>query len=1111
MGEAVGREPFMDESWHSGRILLRIAPLGNRCSSPAGKKTERSRLARPQKFTDYPRVFVIGTQAVDVVVAVYDALDYVRLCLESLRRHDDGFELRVIVVDDGSGPATARWLKDLAESWPALLVIEHERNLGYTFAVNSGLRATTADWVVILNSDTRVSKGWLAGMVRCAEADSQVGMVGPLSNAATWQSVPEVFDSDGRFAVNALPLDLDVDGMAELVRSASTQRYPRVPVLNGFCLLLRRDLLERVGFMDEVAFGVGYGEENDYCIRARSAGFELAVADDVFVFHAKSKSFGHALRTELSRRGQMALEAKHGEGRARSLGREIEASGGLRAARDAVQTALVVRRERARIADPLALRILFLLPVLGASGGANSVVLEAAEMARLGVTVRVAVPPRALGDLGAFYGEVPDVQRLLVAAELERLVELSSDFDVVVATAAHTVEWVAQIVAARPHVLPAYYVQDYEPWFASAGSAEARAAAASYERVPGALLFAKTRFLARTVLQLHGIDVKVVEPSLDHGTYYPADRGPRARVRVTAMVRPQTPRRAAPRTMRVLRDLARRHREQVEIHVFGCESNDDRFRSLERDFAFINHGVLRRPEVAQLLRDSDVFVDLSDYQAFGRTALEAMASGCVPAVPIAGGGAEFAVDGHNAVLVDTNREQACVESIAGLIAAPERLSQLRRAGLATAARFSLVGAARSELRVMAMAAAAWRAARPHPGHPKRLALASLGPNSRGRLAIGSALGGWKLPSVQQRWSVIQRGRLPKPGTADVAVVLVRPGACNWAELASWLQAWRKSRGRVVAHVDLSRVSAKGGQSQLPFDTRTLRAVRWLSGAADAVTVSSVAIAQALTSQGLEVAAVERALDPIIWRFGPAARRSGASRKVEGQVRVGVLGDVAHPELIVAVERLKQSHGERIVVETFSRDAALARLGKRLRLPTFRAESELAEWAFDHLTWDLALISAAEPEAWLECAALGVATVQVGRDAAEATRLASALIENELERARLAGEALAALENSRNRANVEGSVARLLDELMATPAKGEIPDLPLSLRGLTGTFFNRWQKDFSGSDGAPLPFPEARSRARRKLDKLRRDPARFLRDSGVKRSLDTLARRLRRSR
>ena len=1052
---------------------------------------------------------MIGTHAVDVVVTVYRALDYLRPCLESLRRHSDGFDVRVIVVDDGSGPATAAWLKELAVNWPELFVIEHEQNLGYTRAVNSGLRASTAKWVVILNSDTVVSEGWLVGLLRCAEAAPKVGLVGPLSNAASWQSVPQVFDADQRFAVNALASDMDPDGMAELVRSISKRRYPKLPLLNGFCLLLRRDVLDRVGLMDEVAFATGYGEENDYCMRASDAGFELAVADDVFVFHAKSKSFGHAQRAELTGRGAKALEAKHGRSRVQSMVREVEASPGLRAAREAVQAELLSRHERARLADPLALRILFLLPVLGASGGANSVVMEAAEMAKLGVFVRIGVPPRALGDLGAIYADVLNVRQLLVAAPLEFLLELSRDFDVVVATAAHSMEWVARIVAAHRQILPAYYVQDYEPWFFAEGSPDARAAAASYARVPGALLFVKTHFLARTLEELQGVDATVVAPSLDHATYYASERHTQASVRMTAMVRPQTPRRAAPRTMRVLRDLARRHGERVEIHVFGCESNDERFIALERDFAFINHGVLRRPEVAELLRDSDVFVDLSDYQAFGRAALEAMASGCIPIVPLAGGGAEFAVDGDNALLVDTTSEQACVDAIAGLIASPDRRLQMRSAALATAARFSMRGAALSELQAMATASVAWRVAHPHHPIRRRLALANLAPATRRRLTVGAALGAWKLPSVYQAWSVVERSRLPKPGTAEAAVVLLRPEATDWEDLADWLRAWRGARGRVVVHVELESVAVRLAERQPAFDARTLSALRWLEAAVDAVSVSSAEIRHALAADQLDVAVVAAALDPIVWRLGSAARRPTRHREA-AVVRVGVVGEIAHPQLISAVEQLKHAHGARLVIEILSTSPELARLGKRLGIPKSRSELELADWAFERIDWDLALIPEAEPEAWLACAGLGVAAVQVGRDAAAATRLASTLIEDAAERARLVAAALAGLEDVREQANLAGAVCHLLDMAIAAPLKGEPPELPHALRGFASRFLPRWRANSFLTDAAPDSFPEARSKARRKLDKLRRDPAKFLRDSKVKRNFDELARRFRRS-
>jgi hypothetical protein len=223
----------------------------------------------------------------------------------------------------------------------------------------------------------------------------------------------------------------------------------------------------------------------------------------------------------------------------------------------------------------------------------------------------------------------------LIAPGREQLVEVSKDFQVVVATAFFTMEWVARIVAGNPAILPAYYVQDYEPWFHPEGSVEALAAARSYTRVPGALLFAKTEFLRRTLAERHGISVAAVLPSIDHGVFRAGARAERGALRVTAMVRPQTPRRNAPRTMRVLAELARQSPVPIEIHLFGCESSDARFQQLDRDFPFTNHGVLRRPQVADLLRDSDVFLDLSDFQAFGRSAAEAMATAmCSSICPI---------------------------------------------------------------------------------------------------------------------------------------------------------------------------------------------------------------------------------------------------------------------------------------------------------------------------------------------------------------------------------------------------------------------------------------------------------------------------------------------
>ncbi len=252
-----------------------------------------------------------NTTTIDIVVPVYNALDDVKKCFASLSESTDSFKVNIIVVNDGSDEQTTLWLREYCKNKPLFTLIENPKNLGYTKTVNVGLKASTADYVITQNSDTIVSKGWLVGLVNCINSDPKIGICGPLSNAATWQNVPNLYDDSGKHAVNELPQGLTVSQMAEIVSKASLKLYPRLPFVNGFCFMIKREVLNKVGYMDEENFPIGYGEENDYCIRAQDAGYELAIADNVYVYHAKSKSFGHEKRKELSDKGILNLKRKH--------------------------------------------------------------------------------------------------------------------------------------------------------------------------------------------------------------------------------------------------------------------------------------------------------------------------------------------------------------------------------------------------------------------------------------------------------------------------------------------------------------------------------------------------------------------------------------------------------------------------------------------------------------------------------------------------------------------------------------------------------------------------------------------------------------------------------
>ena len=329
---------------HSRRLVARLEALRSAKdgtppfeSKPTAENTGESPTAT---VTTPPLASPKEQASVDVVVCVHNALAYVKQCLDSVLSKST-VKFRLIVVNDGSDQRTTEWLQSLVSRTESTDLIETEGGpIGYTRAANVGLRAATGDYVVLLNSDTIVPRLWLECLLECMTSDDRIGVVGPLSNAATWQSVPDCVDGRGGWAVNKLPPGYNVDEFAELVFGVSERRFPRVGFLNGFCLMLRRDVISQVGYLDEKSFPRGYGEENDLCLRALDAGFYLAVADHCFVYHAKSKSFGASARDELAREGRHALYEKFGKERVEQRSAEARNSPSLERIRRTIKGAL---------------------------------------------------------------------------------------------------------------------------------------------------------------------------------------------------------------------------------------------------------------------------------------------------------------------------------------------------------------------------------------------------------------------------------------------------------------------------------------------------------------------------------------------------------------------------------------------------------------------------------------------------------------------------------------------------------------------------------------------------------------------------------------------------
>ncbi|MEI4487862.1 glycosyltransferase [Frigidibacter sp. MR17.14] len=255
----------------------------------------------------------------DVVICVHNSPEDVRRCLASVLA-TLGPADRMIVVDDGSEPETQEICVAARDRDSARVVlIRRETGSGFTRAANAGLALRRAAMVVLLNSDTVVLPGWLDRLAGCFARHPRIGIVGPLSNAGGWQSIPG-FGSEGSPPSNRIPSDdRTLEQIQRLcVTLADQLEPPIIEQVNGFCLAIRAEVLDSIGLLDDVNFPMGYGEEVDFNLRAQDAGFLCAVAIDCFVYHDKTKSYSHKRRAALIQKGRAAVDRLHGRQRVRA-------------------------------------------------------------------------------------------------------------------------------------------------------------------------------------------------------------------------------------------------------------------------------------------------------------------------------------------------------------------------------------------------------------------------------------------------------------------------------------------------------------------------------------------------------------------------------------------------------------------------------------------------------------------------------------------------------------------------------------------------------------------------------------------------------------------------
>ena len=226
---------------------------------------------------------------ISIIIPVYIGLEETDRCLKSVFSARNNISSQVIIINDASpDPKIDELLEEYRKANPNVLYLKNEINLGFVETVNKGMLLRDGRDVVLLNSDTEVTNHWLDKLHKQAYLQDDIGTVTPFSNNATICNYP---DLNGW---KLLPEGETVSTMDKACENANPSISVDIPTAVGFCMYIKNQCLKQVGLFDFINFGKGYGEENDFCLRATALGWRHILAADTFVFHEGEVSFSSA-------------------------------------------------------------------------------------------------------------------------------------------------------------------------------------------------------------------------------------------------------------------------------------------------------------------------------------------------------------------------------------------------------------------------------------------------------------------------------------------------------------------------------------------------------------------------------------------------------------------------------------------------------------------------------------------------------------------------------------------------------------------------------------------------------------------------------------------------
>lgn len=587
----------------------------------------------------------------DVIIPVYNAPEYVEMCVFALYNNTDINTLgTVYLIDDKSNEITSNMLDNLQKKYKdkKLKVIHNEENLGFIKNVNKGFALSKEKYVLLLNTDCFVANRTIEKLISHMENNKKIGLICPMCSNAANLTI-EMFPGFSYMQMDKL-----------LEKKFSGINYDACTVV-GNCLMISQECIKKTGYFDEI-YGMGYGDETDYQFQAMSKGFEAKVALDTYVFHKAEMSFNTSNKKRSERlEKNRKIFFDRWETEYYKLLSKYEKN-------DPVKFILDNLTDEDKIPK---LDFVFVLPQMGKGAGGVIYINELVNyLSILGVNIGM------LNLYNGLYNEIMIFNPItpLYFDKFEAKYLIATIFDST---------FFAKKMAEEKNAKMIYFSQGYEFMFLEGtkyGEVESSFKIADY-------VLTISDFLKNSYKKLFDIDALKISNAIDYNMLHKNKVDKHKRKGIFMNLRSESLKGGF-----ILNDIIKKITiscNDVDLYVVD--------NSVVSDFCVNNNstinlnvikGPVSRNEIHSILSKCDILVDSSLSEGFGLLPLEAMTSGVVPVVSNALGNLEYCVNNENSVVVDNvNNPDVYVDAVVDLLNDNKKLDKMKKNAIKTSEDF----------------------------------------------------------------------------------------------------------------------------------------------------------------------------------------------------------------------------------------------------------------------------------------------------------------------------------------------------------------------------------------------------------------------------------------